>query len=237
MHEGHRQRMLERLQNHAESLQDYELLEILLFNAIPRKNTNEIAHNLLTAFGTIGGVFRADTEALLGVEGVGESTAAYLRCIGLFYDRVKFGESRQPTLYTSGSFGAYLAERYRGLTEEVMELYCLDANGRIKYTKRFTSGEADRVRIPPEEVSRAILSAHPYGIVLAHNHTGDVCTPSHEDDRFTAQIQMLCSMNNIRLYDHIIANGKEYYSYFLTGRMEEIRNNFNVESIIGKGLS
>ena len=68
MHEGHRKRMLQRLE-HAEGLQDHELLEILLFNAIPRKNTNPLAHELLTSFPSMGELFRADYAELLNVDG------------------------------------------------------------------------------------------------------------------------------------------------------------------------
>ena len=72
----------------ADGLQDHELLEILLFSAVPRKNTNPIAHELLSAFSTLEGVFRADMEELLSVKGVGKETAAYLKCVGALYARM-----------------------------------------------------------------------------------------------------------------------------------------------------
>lgn len=236
MHEGHRQRILERFRRDEGSLQDHELLEILLFNAIPRKNTNEIAHNLLSAFGSLEGVFQADFDALLGVDGIGESTAAYLRCIALFYEKVRFGKKRAPALFSAEGFGAYLTERYSVLSDEVVEIYCLDAHNRIRFSKRFTSNQADKVRLAPEEVSKFIVGQHPYGLVLAHNHPKGNCTPSAADDNFTAQIQMLCSINNIRLYDHLIVGEDGWYSYYLTGRMEEIKRAFSVQNIIGKRL-
>ena len=236
MHKGHRQRILERFRRDEESLQDHELLEILLFNAIPRKNTNEIAHNLLSAFGSLEGVFQADFDALLGVDGIGESTAAYLRCIALFYEKVRFGKKRAPALFSAEGFGAYLTERYSVLSDEVVEIYCLDAHNRIRFSKRFTSNQADKVRLAPEEVSKFIVGQHPYGLVLAHNHPKGNCTPSAADDNFTAQIQMLCSINNIRLYDHLIVGEDGWYSYYLTGRMEEIKRAFSVQNIIGKRL-
>ena len=80
MHEGHRKRMYEKLKNN-DGLLDHEILEILLFNAVPRKNTNPIAHNLLNTFGSLGGVFNATHRQLVTVDGVGESVAAYLKCI------------------------------------------------------------------------------------------------------------------------------------------------------------
>ena len=81
MHEGHRQRMYDKLKND-DGLFDHELLEILLFNALPRKNTNPIAHELLDTFGSLAGVLAADTEKLKAVNGVGENVALYLKCIG-----------------------------------------------------------------------------------------------------------------------------------------------------------
>ena len=93
MHEGHRKRMLERLEHAERSLEEHELLEILLFNAIPRKNTNELAHALLSAFGSLDALFHAGTDELKAVPGVGGSTAAYLRIIGMFLERAEELES------------------------------------------------------------------------------------------------------------------------------------------------
>ena len=70
MHEGHRKRMYEKLKN-GDGLYDHEILEILLFNAIPRKNTNPVAHELIKTFGSLSGVFAAEPERLMTVDGVG----------------------------------------------------------------------------------------------------------------------------------------------------------------------
>ena len=100
MHEGHRKRMIERLENGEAGLSDHEILELLLFNAIPRKNTNEIAHALLNKFGSISAISRADLESLKAVEGIGEGTAAYLRCVFLLMERMKFEpEKNFPIFY------------------------------------------------------------------------------------------------------------------------------------------
>ncbi len=234
MHEGHRKRMLERLAQGGENLQEHELLEILLFNAIPRKNTNEIAHNLLNAFGNIDGVFGAEFSQLSEIEGVGESTAAYLKCIALFYEKVKFGKKELPALVNAGDFASLVKARFEGLSCEVLDFYCTDSRNRVKRFQRFSSKETDRVRLAPEQVSKFIAKEHPYGLVAAHNHLSGGCDPSEEDDNFTAQIQMLCSMNNIRFLDHCIVCGDGFYSYFMSGRMEDIRRHFSVENIFGK---
>ncbi len=232
-HEGHRQRILERLKRDGEGLCDHELLEILLFNAIPRKNTNDIAHALLEAFGSLKGVLSADLEMLSDVEGIGASTAAYLRCIGLMYDRVGKKE-RQRLVFNTRTFIDYLTERYLPLREEVLEVYCLNKQGCIVGSKRFTSSVADRVVIAPEEVSKYISSAHPPMLVLAHNHVGVPSAPSEQDDRFTAQIQMLCSINNVDLRDHIVIGSDGAFSYSLSGRLARIRRSFNIHHVIAE---
>ncbi len=235
MHEGHRQRMLQRLE-HAEGLQDHELLEILLFNAIPRKNTNPIAHALLTAFPSLDEVFQADYSELLNVEGVGPETAAYLRCIGILRERIRSDRDRVPTVFSAGKFSEYLRGRFASLREEVIEIFSIDAQQRVHSSKRFTLSLSDRAAVEPEEINAFLTSRKPAGIVLAHNHPTGPALPSAEDDKFTAQMQVICSMNKIRLYDHIIVGREGTYSYFLVGRMEEIRRKFNLSAIVGEGL-
>ena len=140
MHEGHRQRMLQRLED-AEHLQDHELLEILLFNAIPRKNTNPLAHELLAEFVSLDGLMRASYEELLNVQGIGKETAAYLRCIAILCERLKKREDPLPRLFNVRDFSGFLFERLAPLKEEVIELFALDAQQHIIAEKRFTDKE------------------------------------------------------------------------------------------------
>lgn len=235
MHEGHRQRMYERL-SRADGLQDHELLEILLFSAVPRKNTNPIAHELLSAFSTLEGVFRADMEELLSVRGVGKETAAYLKCVGAVYARMNRKGEELPRFFNVRTFSEYVSARLGALGSEAVELYCIDANERVRCSRRFAVGTADRAELEPEEVSRFLALQHPAGLVAAHNHPSAPARPSDADDAFTAQLQLLCSMNNVRFYDHIIVGTDGTYSYFLVGRMEEIRRNFDVAHLIGGKL-
>ena len=235
MHEGHRQRMLQRLERE-EGIQDHELLEILLFNAIPRKNTNPLAHELLTAFPSLGAIFCASYEELLNVEGVGPETAAYLRTIGILMGRIRGEGERPPVLFSAGRFSDFLRGRFASLHEEVIEIFALDAQQRVRSSKRFSLSLSDRAAAEPEQINAFLAARRPTGLVIAHNHPSAPALPSAEDDRFTAQIQVICSMNNVRFYDHIIVGQDGTYSYFLVGRMEEIRRKFNLSAIVGEGL-
>ena len=235
VHEGHRQRMLERLQQNG-AMQDHELLEILLFNAIPRKNTNELAHRLLQAFGGLDGLLRADMNDLVHVEGVGPSTAAYLHSIGLIYSRAEEERRRIIPIFNSmHDFSDFIVARFRGLSEEFIELFCLDSKGRVGFCKRYSSGQKDGVTVSPEEINRFLVEHKPHSLVIAHNHPDGTASPSAQDDAFTVQAQMICSMNNVFFSDHVIVAGEALYSYFFVGRMHEIRKNYQFSNITLKG--
>ena len=135
MHEGHRNRMLDRAK--AGDLQDHELLEILLFNPIPRKNTNETAHKLLATFGSLKNVLSAEEAELMRIEGVGKRTAQYLASVAELVSRVAAAPASSPAAFSFGNFSSYVRERFAGLTEEVMDFFCLDKFDKIKYTARF----------------------------------------------------------------------------------------------------
>ena len=231
MHEGHRKRMLER-EKEAQSLQDHELLEIILFNPIPRKNTNEIAHRLLATFGSLDRVLSADEAELTRVEGVGKRTAQYLATVSELFARVAARRVPTPSAFSFGNFSSFVSERFSGLAEEVVDLFCLDRSDRIKYTARFASGDPRRVELSMDEVGRVLIAHSPHGVVVAHNHPAAPCSPSPEDDRFTAQLQLLCSLNGVKLRDHIIAGDDGMFSYFTSGRMEEMEKAYSVENII-----
>ncbi|MDE5547783.1 MAG: hypothetical protein K2J30_02155 [Clostridia bacterium] len=232
MHEGHRQRIIQRLEGSGEGLQDHELLEILLFNAIPRKNTNDIAHSLIDTFGSLHGVLHATPDQLRGVKGVGPEVAAYIRCNGLILSRIEKPKTN-PIKFNLQSFSQHVSQSFSLLDQEVIEIFCLDASERVKTSRRFTSDSANKVQVRSEEINRYIVNILPAGIVAAHNHPEGTCRPSEEDDRFTAQLMMTCSINNVKFYDHLITGKDGVYSYFRVGKMEDIRKKYHVNNLLG----
>ena len=235
MHEGHRQRMLKRLV-YPEGLQDHEVLEILLYNAIPRKNTNPVAHELLAAFPSLSDLLHAEYEELLAVSGVGPETAAYLRCIGILTERIAQKEEVPPVLFSPAAFMEFLQARLGKLRNEVVEVFSVNGQGRVRSCKRFSLSAPDRAEVETGKIGQFFAAKKPAGIVLAHNHPTAPARPSAEDDAFTAQMQLYCSMNGIRLYDHIIIGQDGAYSYFLVGRMDEIRRKFNITALVEEKL-
>lgn len=232
LHEGHRKRMYEKFAS-GELLQEHERLEMLLFNAYPRKNTNPIAHQLLNAFGSMRGVFEADLKKLTEIEGVGESVAMYLKCVGACAKPAYSSNASERFLKNYRDFKEFAVNRLRSKTEEVLELYMLEKNGAVKYIFSRTDGSGHKVSAERDEISSAIASTKPYGILVAHNHlTGD-SRPSAQDDKFTAEISMLCNLSGVVLYDHCIyAADNNVYSYFTEGRLDDIKRKFNINALI-----
>lgn len=231
MHEGHRRRLYEKLKS-GDNLYEHELLEMLLFNAYPRINTNPIAHELLSRFPSIDAVLSAGYDELITVPGVGEQVALYLMCVGKCVENGNRAECFT-VIKSRGDAAAFAKMRFSGKTAEFLELYFLDKNGKVLRICSFTTGESHRVTVKPEDIIRLISVSHPYGIIAAHNHTNGSTRPSATDDDFTKECQIICSMNNVRLYDHMIyADGAPLYSYFDSGRMVEIERSFSIDSII-----
>lgn len=227
MHEGHRQRMYERLIA-GDDLFSHELLEILLFSALPRVNTNDIAHSLLDAFGTLSGVLSADFDSLMTVPGVGKKTALYLKSVGEVMRRVDDNDVGCAVFSNYGDIENFVKIRMRKKNTEVLEFYFMDKLNRVTGIHPFTSYDKTKVEIDPREIVSLIAKNSPKSIAVAHNHLTDSALPSARDDKFTAQMQMICSLNNVCLFDHVIyCRTDECFSYFSSRRLDTIKGKFN----------
>ncbi len=226
MHEGHRARMFQRLAEHEEGLQEHELLEMLLYNVIPRKNTNDIAHRLLRAFNGLNGVFAATVSELMSVEGVGKSTAEYLRLLSLIQHKAA-DKSVETTfkkkIFNCETFKRECCAKYQNAKAETILLCALDEKERFVIAKSYTNDKKSCAYLKPEAVTQFIAAYRPKFIVMMHNHVNAFSTPSVEDDQFTRQINLICMLNNVTLYDHVIVGTDGAYSYYTHGEMDKIR--------------
>lgn len=232
MHEGHRKRMLEKLKK--EALAPHEMLEVLLFNALPRKNTNDLAHRLLAEFGNLQNLFDAPYERLVSVPGVGESIAAYIACIGYFcrdyYAQTPPRKSYRG-IYEPKRFRSYVTERYADEKKEVFDLYLLDGAGRVTARKRFSDAETHNVELQPEAITQAILTHKPSGLVIVHNHPCGKAEASEKDRATTEKHQTLCSFHNVLLCDHLICAKDGLFSFYESGELQEISRLFSMKKL------
>lgn len=215
------------------ALEEHEWLELLLFTALPRKNTNEIAHALLTKFGSVSDVLFAPMDELQSVPGVGASVGGFLRAVGHCLESFQAG--KEPKYYgkfESRAFLPFVKETYKDILFEVLELYLLDGDGRIMKKQRFSVDSICTVQVVPEEISEFLLLNGASGVVMVHNHPYGEALPSETDDSMTKNCQLICSMHNRLLCDHIIYAPNGMYSYYLSGRMETISKNYSVSKFL-----
>lgn len=228
MHEGHRKRMYAKLDNAAE-LYDHEALEMLLYAATPRGNTNPLAHKLLNRFCSISEIFKADVKELMAVEGVGESIANFLKIVGICYEHAGNIEGAA-VLKAFGDCKRFVEKRLRGKTEEYLELYFLEKNGKVKRILTYTSADRNKVVADAGELIREIALIKPFGILAAHNHLNGNVEPSENDENFTRQIVFICNMNGVKFWDHLIYSDGNFYSFNDDGRMEELSRKFSLQN-------
>ena len=234
MHEGHRRRLLQKLKN-GDNLFEHELLEILLFNAYPRKNVNPVAHALLSRFAGIGEILQASPDELTTVEGVGENVAMYLNCIGQCLRRANDVRGFA-VIRNASELIAFAKSRLGGRPHETLEFYFMDKSDTVRRVCTFTDNDPRRVNVRPEEIVRLISVCRPFGVYMAHNHTDCSCNPSEADDDITKKVQLICSMNNVRLYDHCIIGPDGEFSYFLSDRLDKIAEQFSASNFFKGGL-
>lgn len=229
-HSGHRRRLIEKAKR--EDLTEYEYLELLLFNAIPRRNTSDLSHRLLSHFGSVQNLFSATEAELLSVEGVGENIAMYLFSIGQLCNSYARKLSKgYYGKYDPARFINYLKNLSEYRKEEILEIFLLDENGYIITRKQFEGG-VEKVIIHPENLTKLFVEHKPSGVVIAHNHPSGDPRPSVKDEETTRKCQMLCAGHNVILCDHIIYAENGVYSYYDSGDLKAISEDYSLDNVI-----
>ena len=221
-HDGHRERLRTTfLENGLDCFNELNSLELLLFYAIPRRDTNEIAHALLDRFGSLDGVFDASFYELCEVEGIGEQAASLLKLVPQIVrkSRITRTESiRQVTDSTAA--GKYFLPRFMGQREELLLLLCLDSQKRIISCAEISRGVVNSVEANVRKIAETALKYRASSVILAHNHPDGFALPSHEDDITTRLIADSLRTLGIPLVDHIIVADMDFVSYSDSGLLK-----------------
>lgn len=205
MHEGHRSRLAGKVTGGG-VIYEHELLEILLFNACPRRDLNATAHALIARFGGIAGVLSSKVDELTAVEGVGEKMAEYLVCLGKVFERVG-GCNSFAVLHNTAQFKNFLSLRPRP-QNDCIEFYMVDKDGRVRRMCTFGKDLSDSVALKTLSVYK------PFGLFVSDRRACGDCTPDKSDDKLTVRINEITKLCGVRFFDYCVVSASgEIYSY------------------------
>ncbi|HQT64454.1 MAG: hypothetical protein B7Z75_02675 [Acidocella sp. 20-57-95] len=212
---GHRERLRARLISAGpEALADHEMIEIVLFLAIPRRDTKQIARLLIGRFGSFANVISASVPDLLAVEGIGEAGVAALKTVQGAAQRLARAEVLyRPVLSNWDRLMEYLqAVLAREKTEQFRILF-LDNRNRLLADEIQTKGTVNHTPVYPREVVKRALELHATAVILVHNHPSGDPSPSADDIEMTREIKRATAALNIVLHDHVIVGNGQWMSF------------------------
>lgn len=213
IHDGHRQRFKEEFLARPDSFPDHKVLELLLFYANPRGDTNPLAHALMERFGSISGVLDALPEELRKVPGVGDHTVALLKVSKAlagryFSSRASIGEIVAGT----EDAGALLRDYFIGARTERVCLLCMDGKRKSLGVRVVGEGSVNSAQFTSRAVVEAALSLNASRVILAHNHVSGLALPSVEDRATTERMKEVLWSVDVKLEDHLIFADDEMVS-------------------------
>ena len=213
VHDGHREKMRGRfLETGLDAFAEHEALELLLFYAIPRKDTNPIAHALMERYGSLDAVLSAPVEDLMRVEGIGESAAVLLKLVPKVMQKARLTANKETILDSTDKAGAFLLERFRGEKNEVIYQLCLDRKGKLLSCRRLNEGGADSAELNIRRLVENALLVSASAVIISHNHPSGIALPSTEDYATTEKVQSALRMIGVELVDHIIVADEDFVS-------------------------
>ncbi len=220
VHEGHRQRKKEQFRkNGLDGFADHEVLELLLYYAIPRRDTNEAAHRLIDRFGSLERVLNAAPEELQRVDGIGENAATLLHLVATVMHRTAEKTPTERILNSVERSGAFFMDLLSRQRREALYQVCLDAKGKVLTYGRIASGTVDSVTLNVREIVENALRADASGVLLGHNHPSGIALPSAEDRSMTLQVRQALETMGIQLVDHIIVADGDFVSMAASGML------------------
>ena len=221
VHDGHRERLRARFAEHGlDSFNELNALELLLCYAIPRRDTNEIAHRLLDAFGSLSGVFQASMQELTSVPGIGENAATLILMVPQIVKKAHVSKAKETKIIrNSTDAGNYLLPYFLDEPDEIVMMLCLDNTRAVICCREMGRGVVNCVDANIRRMVETALKVKTTTVIVAHNHPNGVALPSREDDNFTRTLYRSLGLLGITLEDHIIVANDEFVSLADSGIM------------------
>lgn len=217
--EGHRDRLRKRfLAEDLEKFEPHNALEILLFYALPRIDTNMIAHRLIDRFGSFSAVLDAPCDEIASVEGVGENAAVFIKliCATVKYYEKEQNKNKGIAPDSSDEIGKLLIEKLSAEPNEKVVVMMLDNSGNITDIRVVHEGSVNSANINVRRITETVLLAKASSVIIAHNHPNGVALPSVEDIEATQTLKRAFSLIDVDLVEHYVV-AHDGYSKILNG--------------------
>ncbi|MEM8833486.1 MAG: DNA repair protein RadC [Pseudomonadota bacterium] len=217
-HLGHRDRLRQRFLDAPDSLPDYELLELLLFMAIPRKDVKPIAKTLIACFGDLNGVLNASLNDLIGVQGISQNTATAIRAIRAAGLRLlKQDMMGRPVLTSWQRLLDYCQASMANESKEQFRLILLNKRNEVIADEVQQTGTVDHTPAYPREIVKRALDLGATALIMVHNHPSGDATPSDADITMTRKVIEAAKPFDIVIHDHLIVTRNGYTSFKTEG--------------------
>ena len=226
--EGHRGRLRDKFLNSGLSgFHDYEVIELLLTLATPRKDCKAAAKEALTTFKTLQGVLEAPKNELCKVKGIGPKNFFGIKLIKDVSDRYleKKLIDKDP-VSNSKELIDYLYHNIRDKSREFFKVIYLDAKNKVITAETLFKGTLTTSSVYPREVVQAALNHQSAAIILAHNHPSGDCQPSTEDISITRQLVFACKVMGITVHEHLVIGDNTYFSFADQGYIAQMNKEY-----------
>ena len=230
LHEGHRQRLRERMaQTNFVDADDYQILEYLLTLVVKRKDTNELAHTLVNAFGSLANVCDSSIDDLMTIKGVTYTVAYFLHSVPFIFRNYKLSKIKpKAVINCAQDIFNYLGEAIFHLPREEFYIICLDNGNKVIGQKMLSSGQSSNVAIDINDCVQYAVKMKAKKVVMVHNHPATEPEASDEDIETTKRMYFRFATAGVELYDHLIVNYEEkYYSFANDGYFNKFKMEYD----------
>ncbi len=222
IHSGHRQRMLKKYLEHGiDCFEEHEILEIFLYAAYSRRNTNDISHQLINRFGSLEGVLNAGYDELVQEKNVGATAAALISFMKDFARKYSGAEMIGIDLRTSESARRFCYKLLKGSHVEEAHALFLDQSLNLIGESQISAGNKCAVEFDLRTIVTRAIKTQCSKIILTHSHPGGVLLPSSADVAATRRVASALINLGIELVDHIIVNEEDSYSMRTAGMLPD----------------
>lgn len=211
----HRKRVYSRFDEHGlAAFSDHEKLELLLFYSIPRADTKATAKYLLKEFGDLKGVFKATEQQLKSIKGVGPASVRLIKLVKALKSEIALADAiAEPVISSPKSLFEYMKQSMFDLHEESLRVVFVDTKNKIIKIETISTGEEDQTAVYPRKIMKRALALNSTGVLVVHNHPSGDPAPSNSDINVTNALCNAAETLGLRLLDHLIVAGNNYFSF------------------------